>query len=113
MAKSKEPEMTKKLFVINAIAFLLVCLALPFLLACDTGCEQHGDACACDERPVQDTTPEIKPSDEKPPRSGRPGWQDPSLHVDMPKSTLYEDSRRDEQKELSNLASPGQQKDVH
>ena len=60
--------MTKKMFVGQAIAFVLAWLALPFLLACDTGCEEHGGVCACDAK--AEVAPEVKPSDDLPPNHG-------------------------------------------
>lgn len=68
--------MTKSQYLISVIAFALVCLALPFLLACDQGCDEHYGVCACDQKPnVEPTAYLTSTSDEKPSRHPEPAWQ--------------------------------------
>lgn len=68
--------MTKKQMFMQAVVFCLAWCALPFLLACDSGCEIHEGVCACNQRPEQLTqAQEVQPSDEKPSRHPQPAYQ--------------------------------------
>lgn len=48
---------------------LLLMAGPAFALECGTGCYEYNHTCACEEKTEADTS--AKPSDEKPPRSGR------------------------------------------
>lgn len=87
--------MKKHLFLINATAFVLSWMALPLLLACDPGCEEHYGVCACDQKPVADTTPPIQPSDEEPPKDKMPSYQREGVKADMPESLSAQDAKAD------------------
>lgn len=96
--------MTKKIFLINVIAFLSAWLALPFLLACDTGCFEYEGNCACDQKPEQlKPSEEIKPSDEVPPRSGMPAYQAENIKADMSSSVAAQDAKADQEKQEADL----------
>ncbi len=95
--------MTKKQFFIQVVAFVLAWVALPFLLACDKGCENHNGVCACDQLPVADTTPQAKPSDEKPPQDKMPSYQREGIHADMPASTAIQDAELDREKQQADF----------
>jgi hypothetical protein len=88
--------MTKKQFGMNAVAFVLAWVALPLLLACDQGCEEHSGVCACSGTP--EVAPPVIPSDEKPPKSGMPSYQAEGIKVDTPKSLISEDAKMDDKK---------------
>ncbi len=62
---------------------LMLLLALP-ALACKDGCFEYSGVCACDQKPksIEST---LKPSDEEPPRSGRPAWERQEVNIDMGK----------------------------
>ena len=65
-------------------------------VACGSGCFEYQGSCACDQRPAVEPEAYAQPSDEKPPRSGMPSWQDPSVKVDDPKSLIYQDAKADQ-----------------
>lgn len=91
--------MTKKQFCIQTIAFVLACLALPILLACDKNCEEHEGVCACDA-PPKDLVPvtEVKPSDEKPRREQIREWESGEVHAEIPPSQAVNDIKMDAEK---------------
>jgi len=65
--------LTVSLFFITSISF-----------ACADGTISYNGACYRDFKPIEsDNIGEVQPSDEKPPRSGLPSWQDPHIHADM------------------------------
>ncbi len=67
-----------------------------FAQECGTGCVMVGGVCACDQ--VPETAPPVKPSDEKPPRSGMPSYQADGVHaVDAP-SLIYNDAKQDQER---------------
>lgn len=92
--------MTKKQFLINAIAFAFAWAVLPILLACDKGCEEHDGVCACDipAEKAQSVTDASVVSDEKPARHPEPAWQRGEVKADMPASTAFKDALADEAK---------------
>lgn len=53
-------------------------------LGCPAGTVDYEGHCADMQAPQ--TEAPVKPSDEKPPRSGKSADQDPTIHIDMPKS---------------------------
>ena len=64
--------------------------------ACPSGCSEYNGTCACDQAPERlKPSEEIQPSNEKPPRSGLPSWQDPSVKADLPQSLIYQDAEID------------------
>ncbi len=65
--------------------------------SCNKGCSEYHGNCACDEKPYQ-AIPVAPSSDEAPPRSGMPSWQDPSVKADMPQSNAFEDMKMDLEK---------------
>lgn len=88
--------MTKKKFAVQAVAFVLAWCALPFLLACGTGCEEHQGVCACEQKPIgSSAAEEAKPSDEKPRRSQQPEWQTGEVKADTPQSQAGADANLD------------------
>jgi hypothetical protein len=87
--------MTKRMFLFQLIVAVIACLVLPLLLAweavgCPQDCEPHGDVCACSEAPQEDKMSSIRPSDEKPPRSGMPSYQAEGIKAAMPDSQIQE-----------------------
>ena len=74
--------MKKHQFVEQMIVFALAWIALPFLLACDKGCTEYEGNCACDAIPEKAVQTYV-PSDEKPPRSGRPSYEAQGIHPDL------------------------------
>lgn len=65
---------------------LLILLALSgSAVACDKGCVEYEGNCACDQKPAGDTTPSVKPSDEKPPSNKMPSYQREGIKADMGK----------------------------
>ena len=73
---------------------LIVLLLGTSAMACDKGCSEYEGVCACDIAPAE-TAVSVKPSDEKPPRSGMPAWQDPSIHAMTPPSLVSDDEKQD------------------
>lgn len=57
-----------------------------------------GSVCACDLKPAE-TAPVVKPSDEKPPRTGLTA-QD----ADMPGNLIYKDAQMDQEKQEADHA---------
>ena len=92
--------MTKKWFVMNAIAFVLAWLALPFLLACDKPCEEMGGVCACDETPEVAVQTDF-PSAEKPPTDKMPSYQREGIVADMPQSMAAQDAKMDQERDAA------------
>ena len=76
-------------------------ILLTFLLssnagACDSGCTPYQGTCACDQKP--EPAPSVKPSDEKPPRSGMPSYQDPSVKATTPSNLTVQDMKWDQER---------------
>lgn len=73
-------------------AMLLLFLCITSQAACGPGCFVYEGVCACDEKPKDlVAVPEVKPSDEKPPRHPEPAWQRGDVIADMPPSTAMRD----------------------
>jgi hypothetical protein len=89
--------MSKKQFLINVVAFIAAWLALPFLLACDKGCEDHEGTCACDPSPAEQAA-SVAPSNEKPPQDKMPSYEREGIHADMPPSQTAQLEQEDKQK---------------
>jgi len=81
----------------------IVALLASNAVACGTGCFEYNGSCACDSAPEKSVTPEVVPSDEKPPRSGIPSWQDPTIKASEPQSLIYQDSKSDADKKAADV----------
>jgi len=68
-------------------------------VSCPDGCAPYEGNCAC-EATTEKTTPAegVQPSDEKPPRSGMPAWQDPDIKADMRPSEAANDEKLDRER---------------
>lgn len=94
--------MTKSKFLLNAVAFVVAVVVLPFLLAwdsfgCPAGSTEYEGVCAANlqaEKVVQT----FVPSDEKPPSDKMPSYQREGVHADMPESTGCQDAKADSDK---------------
>lgn len=75
---------------------VIVALFASNAMACNIGCSEYQGICACEQKPIPDTTPPVQPSDDKPAKSGMPSWQDPSVKAAFPQSLIYEDSKADQ-----------------
>ena len=65
-------------------------------IACPKGYEAFKGDCVADIQP--ETAPPIKPSDEKPPRSGYPAWQQADVKVIDEPSKVQEDTQMDQER---------------
>lgn len=79
-------------------ALIVVALVASNAVACGTGCFDYNGSCACDQKPAVAQESYAVPSDEKPPRSRMPSYQDPSVKVDSPASLIAQDEKADEAK---------------
>lgn len=71
---------------------------LSYAIVCPTGCEQHGDVCACDSPSIKGKSPDENfASDEKPRREQQPEWQTGEVIADMPQSLIAKDTALDNQ----------------
>lgn len=77
---------------------IAVALLASNAIACGTGCYEYNGACACDQTPSISGNVYVKPSDEKPPKSGMPSWQDPGVKADLPQNLIYQDAKLDREK---------------
>ncbi len=83
----------------NRAYLCLLLLASPVVaLECGKGCYEYDHTCACDAAP--ESAPPAKPSDEKPPRSGRHEVTDAA----MPQSLIYQDAKQDQDKKDADTA---------
>ncbi len=71
---------------------LVAFLALP-AIACDKGCVEYRETCACDATPEK--APDVPPSDEKPPRDKMPSYQREGINADMGKRAVESNSAHD------------------
>lgn len=100
--------MTKSKFLLNAIAFVLAWLALPFLLmfsdgACPPGSIEIEGVCAADLKPEQPTQADgVQPSDEKPPLDKMPSYEREGIHAETPPSMAAQDVKMDAEKAQAN-----------
>ena len=74
--------MTKRMYALQAVAFVVAVVLLPFMLLveavakCGKDCESHSGVCACFGTPEQaKSADEVQPSDERPSRHPEPAWQ--------------------------------------
>lgn len=82
----------------KAYLCLLLLVAPAVAMECGTGCYEYNHTCACEEKP--ESTPSVKPSDEKPPRSGRQEVSDGA----MPQSLIYQDAKQDQDRQQADAA---------
>jgi hypothetical protein len=63
-----------------AVAVLFVA---SLAVACPSGSYEWNGNCVVDLQPEKDTTPSVKPSDERPSRHPEPAWQRGEVHADI------------------------------
>lgn len=73
-----------------AITIAVVISSMQVVWACPKNSVEWKGNCAIEIKP--ESAPSVKPSDEKPPRSGMPSWQDPRIHVIEIESWLTSDA---------------------
>ncbi len=91
--------MTKTRLMLNAVAFVVAVLALPFLLVwdsfgCPAGTTEYQGVCAADLQPEK-AVQTFVPSDEKPSRHPQPAWQRGDVIADTPPSQAANDAKMD------------------
>ena len=72
-------------------AVLVMVLAMP-AAACDKGCVEYEGNCACEQAPAEQA-PSVAPSDELPPRSGRPSYEAPGVVVSTQPNLISQDEQ--------------------
>ena len=77
---------------------IVLLLAVPVMaVTCPKDCEDHYGSCACTQ-PAAEVAPDVKGSDEKPPRSQITAWQSGAVKADLPPSTAAQDFKADQEK---------------
>lgn len=87
-------------------ALIVVVAVNGVAVACGTGCEPHGEVCACDAKP-SDLGPMHATnwaSDEAPPRHPEPAWQRGEVRAETPASLVMDDEKQDREKSTADAA---------
>jgi hypothetical protein len=88
---------------------IVLLMIVPVLADCPKGTTPYKEGvCTADIQPETDTTPEVKPSNEKPPRNPQPAYERNDVHiVDIKPESTVDDEIAAAKAEDARLAGSG------